>query len=104
MTDLKNSPYWTICGQCWQMLKASLPARNDQSYWDEVITRGESITRAYIGTPFYDFAVSQASSVIDELDRLAKAGKLESFQKPDEKPLQTRKPRYTPTCPTQKGR
>lgn len=83
MINLKDSAYWEIYSQCWQMFRASLPVRNDQSYWDEVVTKGESITRAYIGTPFYDFAAAQATAVLDELDRLARSGKLESFRKPD---------------------
>lgn len=103
MINLKDSPYWEIYSQCWQMFKECLPARSDQAYWNDAIKRGESITAPYTGSRYYDFAVAQTTAVIDELNRLARAGKLESF-KPEEKPLQIKKTRCTPTCPTQKGK
>lgn len=102
MINLKDSPYWEIYSQCWQFFKESLPARSDQAYWNDAVKRGESITSQYAGTRYYDFALAQTTAVIDELNRLARAGKLESF-KPEEKPLQIKKPRYTPTCYTEKG-
>ncbi len=81
MNNLKNSAYWNIYGQCWQFLKESIPPQSNQSYWDSVIAKGESIVKPYAGTPYYDFAVNQSSSVINEIDRLSKVGTFESFQR-----------------------
>lgn len=73
--DLKGTAYWEIYGEVFQFFKAVLPVRHDQGYWDEVLQRGDSISRKYVSTPYYDFAFAQVAAVIGELERLAKDNK-----------------------------
>lgn len=61
--DLRGSEYFKICGSAWNFFKESLPARNDQNYWDNIIEKGDLITQAYKNTKYYCFAIRQ---VIEE--------------------------------------
>lgn len=72
--DIGKSEYFQICSQTWKFFKESLPIRNDQAYWNDVLHRGEAIIKAYKGTTYYDFASAQLASYINEIDRLSRKG------------------------------
>ena len=44
--------------------------RKEQTYWDDVIRRGEVITRVYENTQYYEFATAQVMSYINELEAI----------------------------------
>lgn len=91
MIDLRNSAYFQISSETWSFFKSSLPVQSNDRYWASILAEGEKITKKYEGTPQAEFAKDQVFSVINELDRIRKAGSLESFRKPDQaarKPLQ----------------
>lgn len=70
LMNLKKSEYFKICGSAWNFFKESLPTRKDQTYWDDVIRRGEAITRVYKNTQYYEFATAQVMSYINELEAI----------------------------------
>lgn len=85
MINLKDSPYWEIYSQCWQLFKEALPVRSDQSYWDQTLARCEAIAQKYAATPQAEFAKDQVFSVINELDRIKRAGSFDSLRPGTEK-------------------
>lgn len=91
MIDLRNSPYFRISSETWAFFKTSLPVQSNDYYWDKVLTDAETIINKYAGTPQAEFAKDQVFSVVNELDRIRKAGDFASLSKPDpaaRKPLQ----------------
>lgn len=98
MIDLRNSIYFTINAAAWNFFKESLPVQDDDRYWKEVLREGEKIVEKYENTQQSQFARDQVFAVISELERIRKAGSFDSLRSG------TEKPRYTPTCPTQKGK
>ena len=77
--DLRGSEYFKICGSAWNFFKESLPARNDQSYWDNIIEKGGLITQAYKNTKYYCFAIRQVIDYIDELETLSHTSDVNSL-------------------------
>lgn len=90
MIDLRNSPYFRINAEAWQFFKASLPVQSNDNYWDKVLTDGEAIIKKYAKTPQAEFAKDQVFSVVNELDRIRKAGNFNSLKRSgtEGKPLQ----------------
>lgn len=90
MIDLRNSPYFRINAEVWQFFKTSLLVQSNDYYWDKVLTDGEAITKKYAKTPQAEFAKDQVFSVINELDRVRRAGNFDSLKRPtpEGKPLQ----------------
>lgn len=91
MIGLRNSIYFQINAETWQFFKQALPVQGNDRYWASILAEGEKITKKYKDTPQAIFAKDQVFSVVNELDRIRKAGSLESFRKPDQaarKPLQ----------------
>lgn len=70
MMDLKGTPYWEIYGEVFQFFKKALPVQNNDHYWAEVLAQGDAITKKYVGTAYYKFALNQVSAIISELQRL----------------------------------
>lgn len=68
--NLNETEYFKICGNAWNFFKESLPARKGQTYWDDVIRRGEAIVQSYSKTKYYEFAKNQVMSYINELDAI----------------------------------
>lgn len=98
MIDLRNTIYFEINAAVWNFFKQALPVQDDDRYWNEVLTKGKEIVTKYENTQQSQFAKDQVFTIIGELERIKKAGSFESLQSG------TEKPRYTPTCPTQKGK
>lgn len=98
MIDLRNSIYFTISTEVWNFFKQALPAQSDDQYWASVLAEGERIAKKYEGTAQATFARDQVFAIINELERIKRAGSFDSLRS------ETEKPRYTPTCPTQKGK
>ena len=90
MIDLRNSIYFQINAETWQFFKQALPVRNNDNYWASILAEGEKITKKYEGTPQAEFAKDQVFSVINELDRVRRAGNFDSLKRPtpEGKPLQ----------------
>lgn len=98
MIDLRNSIYFTISTAAWNFFKESLPVQDDDRYWASVLAEGERIAKKYEDTAQATFARDQIFAVINELERIRKAGSFDSLRRSG-----TEKPRYTPTCYTEKG-
>lgn len=85
MIDLRNSIYFTISTEVWNFFKQALPVRNDDRYWNEILIKGEQITKKYEDTAQAIFARDQIFAVIGELERIRKAGSFDSLRPGTEK-------------------
>ena len=83
MIDLRNSVYFQISSETWSFFKSSLPVQSNNHYWDKVLADGEAITKKYAKTPQAEFAKDQVFSVINELDRVRRAGSFASLKPPE---------------------
>lgn len=72
--DIKNTAYWEIFTDVFQLFKSSLPVRESDEYWDTVKDKSNEIYLKYKDAPESKFAEDQLFSVIDELERLQKEG------------------------------
>lgn len=90
MIDLRNSAYFQISSETWSFFKSSLPVQSNDRYWASILAEGEKIVKKYESTQQAEFAKDQVFSVINELERIRKAGSFTSLKppEPEEKPLQ----------------
>lgn len=82
MIDLRNSIYFQINAEAWNFFKSSLPAQNSDQYWASVLAEGERLARKYEGTAQSEFARDQIFAVVNELERIRKAGSFDSLKRP----------------------
>lgn len=54
--------------------------RKGQTYWNDVIRRGEAITRVYEDTQYYEFATAQVMSYINELEAITHRMSMEKLE------------------------
>lgn len=64
------------------IFKSSLPAQNSDQYWASVLAEGERLARKYEGTAQSEFARDQIFAVVNELERIRKAGSFDSLKRP----------------------
>lgn len=79
--DLRNSIYFTISTAAWNFFKESLPVQDDDRYWNEVLTKGKEIVTKYENTQQSQFAKDQIFAIINELERIRKAGSFDSLKR-----------------------
>lgn len=82
MIDLRGSIYFQINAEVWNFFKSSLPAQNSDQYWASVLAEGERLARKYEGTAQSEFARDQIFAVVNELERIRKAGSFDSLKRP----------------------
>lgn len=82
MIDLRGSIYFQINAEAWNFFKSSLPAQNSDQYWASVLAEGERLARKYEGTAQSEFARDQIFAVVNELERIRKAGSFDSLKRP----------------------
>lgn len=80
MIDLRNSIYFEINAAVWNFFKQALPIQNSDQYWASVLAEGERLARKYEGTAQSEFARDQIFAVVNELERVRKAGSFDSLQ------------------------
>ncbi len=80
MIDLRNSIYFRISSEVWNFFKQSLPIQNSDQYWASVLEEGERLARKYEGTAQSEFARDQIFAVINELERIRRAGSFDSLR------------------------
>ena len=81
MIDLRNSIYFEINATVWNFFKEALPVRDDDHYWNEILKKGEEITKKYEDTQQAQFARDQVFAIINELERIRKAGSFDSLKR-----------------------
>lgn len=81
MINLKDSPYREIYSQCWQFFKQALPVQDNDRYWGEILTEGEKVVKKYENTQQSQFARDQIFAVVNELERIRKAGSFDSLKR-----------------------
>lgn len=65
MIDLRNSIYF----------------QNNDRYWGEILTEGEKVVKKYENTQQSQFAKDQVFAVINELERIRRAGSFDSLKR-----------------------
>ena len=80
MIDLRNTIYFEINAEVWNFFKQALPAQSDDQYWASVLAEGERIAKKYEDTAQATFARDQIFAVVNELERVRKAGSFDSLQ------------------------
>ena len=80
MIDLRNTIYFEINAEVWNFFKQALPAQSDDQYWASVLAEGERIAKKYKDTAQATFARDQIFAVVNELERVRKAGSFDSLQ------------------------
>ena len=80
MIDLRHSAYFRINAEVWQFFKSSLPVQDNDHYWSKVLTAGEEVVKRYENTAQAEFAKEQTFAVINELERIKKAGSFDSLR------------------------
>lgn len=81
LIDLRNSIYFTISTEVWNFFKQSLPIQNSDQYWASILTRGEEIAKKYEDTQQSQFARDQVFAIINELERIKRAGSFDSLKR-----------------------
>lgn len=81
MIDLRNSIYFTISTEVWNFFKQALPVKDDDRYWNEILKKGEEITKKYEDTAQATFAKDQVFAIINELERIKRAGSFDSLKR-----------------------
>lgn len=81
MIDLRNTIYFAINAETWQFLKTAMPVKDNDSYWASVLAEGERIAKKYEDTAQATFAKDQVFAVINELERVRKAGSFDSLKR-----------------------
>lgn len=72
MMDLKSTPYWNIYADVFNLFKKSLPVRDDDPYWQQVVDDAEVIYRKYDQQDESEFAKREVMSVLNELEAIWK--------------------------------
>lgn len=85
MIDLRSSIYFTINAETWNFFKQSLPIQNSDQYWASVLAEGERIVKKYEDTAQATFAKDQVFTIINELERVRRAGSFDSLRSETEK-------------------
>lgn len=85
MIDLRNTIYFEINAEVWNFFKQALPIQNSDQYWASILTRGEEIVKKYEDTAQATFARDQIFAVVNELERIRKAGSFDSLRSETEK-------------------
>lgn len=85
MIDLRNSIYFQINAEVWNFFRQALPVKDDDRYWNEILKKGEEITKKYEDTQQAQFARDQVFAVVNELERIKKAGGFDSLRSETEK-------------------
>lgn len=85
MIDLRSSIYFQISAETWQFFKSSLPVQDNDRYWASILTRGEEIVKKYEDTAQATFAKDQVFTIINELERIKRAGSFDSLRPGTEK-------------------
>lgn len=80
MIDLHNTIYFRISVETWNFFKSSLPVQDNDRYWASVLAEGERISKEYEDTAQSQFARDQIFAVVNELERVRKAGSFDSLQ------------------------
>lgn len=81
LIDLRNSIYFTISTEVWNFFKQALPAQSDDQYWASVLAEGERIAKKYEDTAQATFARDQVFAIINELERIKRAGSFDSLKR-----------------------
>lgn len=79
MNDSRIETYREIYSDVWRLFKASLPAKNTDDYWDDLISQSSQLTDRYKNGIYANFAKEQAVAVVNELERIARREKMEDF-------------------------
>lgn len=85
MIDLRNSIYFEINAAVWNFFKQALPIQNSDQYWASVLEEGERISKKYEDTAQATFAKDQVFAIINELERIRRAGSFDSLRSGTEK-------------------
>lgn len=85
MIDLRSSIYFQISAETWQFFKTSMPVKDNDSYWASILAEGERIAKKYEGTAQATFARDQVFTIINELERIKRAGSFDSLRPGTEK-------------------
>jgi hypothetical protein len=85
LVDLRKSIYFRINAETWNFFKQALPIQNSDEYWASVLEEGERLARKYEGTAQSEFARDQIFAVVNELERIRKAGSFDSLRPGTEK-------------------
>lgn len=85
MIDLRNSIYFQINAEVWNFFRQALPVKDDDRYWNEILKKGEEITKKYEDTQQAQFAKDQVFAIIGELERVRRAGSFDSLRPGTEK-------------------
>ncbi len=70
MTDLKSTVYWEIYADVFAFHKKFAEVREDDSYWEQVISEINTLCKKYEGVAEAEFAKQLALTVLDELERV----------------------------------
>ena len=81
LIDLRNTISFEINAEVWNFFKQALPVQNDDRYWNEILIKGEQITKKYEDTAQATFARDQVFAIIGELERIRKAGSFDSLKR-----------------------
>lgn len=81
MIDLHNTIYFRISTETWQFFKSSLPVQDSDHYWNEILIKGEEIVKKYEDTQQAQFAKDQVFTIINELERVRRAGSFDSLKR-----------------------
>lgn len=85
LIDLRNSIYFEINAAVWNFFKQSLPIQNSDEYWASILAGGERIVEKYKNTQQSQFAKDQVFTIINELERIRRAGSFDSLRHGTEK-------------------
>ena len=85
MIDLRSSIYFQISAETWQFFKTAMPVKDNDSYWASILAGGERIVEKYKNTQQSQFAKDQVFTIINELERIRRAGSFDSLRPGTEK-------------------
>ena len=66
----KDSVYWQIYADIWNLHKKYADVQESDQFWDSVISEGSSVYNKYADKPEGEFAKQLMLCVIDELERV----------------------------------
>lgn len=76
MNGSRIETYREIYSDVWRLFKASLPVKNTDEYWDDLINKSSCLTVKYNDEPYAEFAKEQVIAVVNELERIARTPQL----------------------------
>lgn len=85
LIDLHNTIYFRISVETWNFFKRSLPVKSDDQYWASILAEGARISKEYEDTAQSEFARDQIFAVVNELERVRRAGSFDSLRSGTEK-------------------